>query len=69
MEKVISSRELRKSLIELREQREMLQKMANRRLMSDNEKQNYFKSFYILTGKIKQLEVIIAKLELDECGS
>ena len=56
---------LRKRLIRLQEDKDNMKKFLNRNFLSDKEKNNFIKSFYMLEGRIRELQIIISEEELD----
>ena len=56
---------LRKRLIRLQEDKDNMKKFLNRNFLSDKEKNNFIKSFYVLEGRIRELQIIISEEDLD----
>lgn len=57
---------LRKRLIRLQEDKDNMKKFLNRNFLSDKEKNNFIKSFYVLEGRIRELQIIISEEVIDE---
>ena len=62
----MEKRELRKRVIRLKDSKDSMKQFQSRAFMNDKEKANYMKSYYILQGRIKELELLIKEEELDD---
>lgn len=62
----MEKRELRKRLIRLKDSKDSMKQFQSRAFMNDKEKTNYMKSYYILQGRIKELELLIKEEELND---
>lgn len=57
----MEKRELRKRLIRLQEQKNDMKMFMNRSFLTEKEKNNFIKSYYVLTGRIRELQIIISE--------
>ena len=62
----MEKRELRKRLIRLQEQKNDMKMFMNRSFLTEKEKNNFIKSYYVLTGRIRELQIIISEGEENE---
>lgn len=62
----MEKRELRKRLIRLQEQKDNMKMFMNRSFLTEKEKNNFIKSYYVLTGRIRELQIIISEEDLNE---
>lgn len=57
----MEKRELRKRLIRLQEQKNDMKMFMNRSFLTEKEKNNFIKSYYVLEGRIRELQIIISE--------
>ncbi len=57
----MEKRELRKRLIRLQEQKDNMKMFMNRSFLTEKEKNNFIKSYYVLEGRIRELQIIISE--------
>lgn len=61
----MEKRELRKRLVRLQEEKINMKAFLNRIALTEKERSNAFKSYYVLEGRIRELQIIIAEEDLN----